>query len=122
MSPVLLPWLALAGALGAGLRYAVTLVFERSLGAGYPYGTTVVNFVGAFGAGMVMGWAARPDAPVGLAVASVGLMGALTTFSTWMVEGVEMWRASRRSWAIAHVLGGLAVGMALALLGLRLVM
>ena len=45
---------ALGGALGASLRYAVVAWAGRALGHGFPWGTAIVNVAGSF----VMGLAA----------------------------------------------------------------
>lgn len=97
------PWLlllalALAGALGALLRVAVTMavahlqarVARRGPARPFPLGTLIVNASGAFAAGVLAGFlpglAAGGGASVWGWVLGVGLLGAFTTFSTWMVE------------------------------------
>ena len=49
---------ALGGAVGAVLRYKITLWSAAALGAGFPYGTLFVNVVGAFAMGLVVQWLA----------------------------------------------------------------
>lgn len=80
---------ALAGGVGAVIRWLVSAWFaNRAVAAGT--GTTVINLVGSLGLGAVAALSHNgqldPDVAV---IAGTGLLGALTTFSTWMVETLE---------------------------------
>ena len=75
------------GAVGAYARFAVgTWVMARRPGA-FPAGTFAVNLTGAFALGLLTGLAVTGDA---LLVLGTGLLGAYTTFSTWMVEAQRL--------------------------------
>lgn len=79
---------ALAGGLGAVIRWLVSIWFAGRARRGT--GTAVVNLAGALALGVVVALTShkRIDPDVGL-VLGTGLLGALTTFSTWMVETLE---------------------------------
>ncbi len=81
--------LAVAGGLGAVLRWLVSI---RLAGRGIPRGvaTATVNLGGAFALGVVAALGERGwiDQQMGVVVGT-GLLGALTTFSTWMVQTLE---------------------------------
>lgn len=84
-----LSWAAmvLAGGLGAVLRLLVDGFVTSRLGARFPHGTTVVNVSGAFVLGIVVAAAL----PTGIAlIVGTGLLGAYTTFSTWMLQTYEL--------------------------------
>lgn len=85
----LFSWIAavLAGGLGAVLRLVVDSAVRSRFGARFPYGTLVVNLTGAFVLGLLIA-AALPH-PVALIVGT-GLIGAYTTFSTWMLQTYEL--------------------------------
>ena len=106
---------ALAGGLGALIRWLVSAWFSGRAPRGT--GTTVVNLVGALALGAVAALAhnGRVDQQVSVVVGT-GLLGALTTFSTWMVETVEEsgGRSSRLGW---RTVAPLLAGMALAWIG-----
>ncbi len=74
-------YIALGGAAGAGLRYVVSLAALRLGGAGFPWGTLVVNVVGSLFAGFIWGLL---DETTGQqrtnAFFFIGLLGAFTTF------------------------------------------
>lgn len=116
----LVVWLMAAGFAGATTRYAVTRGLEAALGSHYPFGTTIVNLIGAMGGGVAAGLGVPPGESMAVTVVALGFFGSLTTFSTWMVETLEMWRRGARVLAFSHVVGGLAFGTAAAWLGFRL--
>lgn len=70
-----------SGAVGAVARAWIS---ER-----HPAGTLVVNVTGSLAAGGLMGWSLTQPSGALLAFLSLGLLGAFTTFSTWMVEVID---------------------------------
>jgi CrcB protein len=82
----------LGGAIGTGLRYLVSGLAARWLGAEFPHGTLAVNLAGSFAIGFVQEIGVTtllvPDS-VRLFL-TVGLMGGLTTYSTFSYETVRL--------------------------------
>ena len=116
------PWLllaALAGGVGAGLRYLVDRLLTPAGGMGFPWGILVVNVSGSFALGAITGLAAAIAPELSL-VLGLGLLGGYTTFSTVSVETVLL--AQRRRWrdAALNLFGTLALAVAAAALGLVL--
>ena len=110
-------WVGFAGALGALVRYGVSVAALRWWGAGFPLGTLIVNLVGCFLLGMVteLGVERGMISPELRAVLGTGFLGALTTFSTF---GVETFRAAEvGQWGVAAVNVGLNLAGGLALVG-----
>ena len=107
----------LAGAFGAGLRYATTQLFARR-GSALPWAVLVVNTVGSLIAGMVLGLVTvgAVGSDVQLIVVG-GLAGGLTTFSTFSVETVQLAVAGRWRIAAATVGANLVFGIAAAVIG-----
>ena len=111
----------LGGALGAVARYLTTLAASRLLGASFPYGTLFVNLVGCLLIGLAVGWTV--DGRTGLGESArlllvTGLLGGLTTFSSFGLEAVELLRAGRPAAGIGYVLANVLLGLAAALIGL----
>lgn len=106
---------SVAGALGAVARYLVSGWAQRSVASAFPIGTLIVNVVGSFALGVVVG--AGPTDTV-IAVAVVGFLGGFTTFSTWMAETLRLWPVSGR--AIASLAISLGGGLLAAVLGFTL--
>lgn len=103
----------LAGGAGALVRGEVAR-FATSRGWAAQWATGAVNVVGAAVLGALLGGGAADDL---LLIAGAGLLGGLTTFSTWMVETVE---ARRLGTALMNLIIPVAVGVAGAVVGAAL--
>lgn len=91
-------WAIVAGGLGALARYELAGIVQTRSGSTFPWGTAAVNLLGAAALGVLVGLAA--DGVVGtdeVRIAGAGFLGAFTTFSTWMVESLELGRRDVRS-------------------------
>ena len=95
-----------AGSLiGATLRWLAQIVLNPALVA-LPLGTLLVNVVGGFVIGMaVAGFQMHPDWPQTWRVFAIpGVLGGLTTFSSFSAESMLLLQEGRIGWALAHVL------------------
>ena len=103
-------YIAVFGALGCLARYWLSGWVYGLLGRGLPYGTFVVNVVGAFLIGLVMEFSLRStlisqEMRVGL---TIGFLGGLTTFSTFSYETFRMIEDAQFMSALANVLASSA--------------
>ena len=98
------------GAVGSGTRYLVAVAAGRWISPDFPYGTLLVNLVGAFLIGLVQQLAATSvlseDSRLLL---STGVMGGLTTYSAFSYETVRLvqlgaWRAASANVVVTTVL------------------
>lgn len=98
-------------------RYGVGQLIARR--GGFPWATLLVNVLGCLVLGALMVWVARTDdlAPRVRAFVGVGLLGSLTTFSTFGVETVELAREGHTGGALLNVALNLGVGLAAVLVG-----
>ncbi len=107
-----------AGALGAPCRYLLEAAISRRIGHEFPWGTTVVNLLGALLLGLLAGFREFHGLHTDLAtVAGVGFLGAFTTFSTFAVETTRLAPRARVRYVTVSVVGGVALaaaGLALA--------
>jgi len=108
-----LVWLALAGGVGAVVRFALTLALPRREADSFPRAILLVNTVGSLVAGVTLGLVLVDALTFDIAlVVWVGFCGGLTTFSTFAVETVLLGRVRMRlAWrniAITVILGLLA--------------
>ena len=113
MSPLLVAGIGLLGGLGAVLRVVLAEAVDRRHATGLPLGILAVNVAGAFALGLLVGADVGPDA---LRLAGTGLLGAFTTFSTWMHDSRGL--GPRRG--AANLAAAMALGLAAAWLGHRL--
>jgi len=74
---------ALGGAMGSVLRYAISVAALAALGAGFPWGTLVVNILGSAAIGVAAGLGVQGEARLLLVT---GFLGGFTTFSAFSLE------------------------------------
>jgi fluoride exporter len=107
-----------AGALGAPCRYLLEAAISRRTGHRFPWGTTVVNLLGALLLGLLAGRREFHGLNTDVAtIAGVGFLGAFTTFSTFAVETTRLAPRARALYVTVSVVGGVglaATGLALA--------
>ena len=94
-------WVCLGSALGGGARYLLSLSALRLLGSSFPYGTLVVNVLGSFLIGLVMHVALETTlvAPTARIFLTTGVLGGLTTYSTFNYETLGL--AAEGDWHLA---------------------
>ncbi len=80
------------GAIGALLRFWLSTGVYQLLGRGFPWGTLVVNVLGSFLMGLlvVLFMERGLVSPELRAAVLVGLLGSLTTFSTFSMETLAL--------------------------------
>ncbi|MFL6241247.1 MAG: fluoride efflux transporter CrcB [Actinomycetes bacterium] len=118
-------WIALAGAVGAPLRYVVDAHVNETIQSRFPWGTFAVNVMGSLAFGLLVGLQHDGHlAPRAVTIAGTGLCGAFTTFSTHAVESVLLVEDGERRLAAYNIVSTLltclcaaAVGFGLAALG-----
>jgi len=111
--------LAVAGAVGALLRYEVELRVRRWLGPHFPWGTLVINVSGGFVLGLLTGLASHGGLSTGsLTVIGTGLLGAYTTFSTFTFDTVTLAERGHAATAAVNVGLSIVAGLGAAALGL----
>ncbi len=103
LSKVLL--LGIGGFIGSNLRYWISNWSVNYFGTSLPYGTLMVNAIGSFILGFLMIYGtevANIDPRMRLFIGT-GMMGALTTFSTFSVETFVFIRQSDYLLAILNI-------------------
>ncbi|MCD6024929.1 MAG: fluoride efflux transporter CrcB [Fibrobacteria bacterium] len=109
--------IALGGALGSVLRYAVQSALRPASG-GFPWGTLTVNLFGSFLIGLCAALAERQGAASWIRPwLMVGLLGGFTTFSAFSLENVQMLRQGQVLAAFAYMAASVLAGLALAFAG-----
>lgn len=118
-------WVAIAAgaALGAMLRFATDRYFVSRKGPEVPYGTFVVNMVGSLILGLLTGFIlGLADGKTGgwallTAFLGTGLCGALTTFSGFASQVLELSRNPLHWRGTVYALLSVTLGFALATVG-----
>lgn len=112
--------ITLGGAIGTLLRYLTSLLAAHWLGTEFPYGTLIANLSGAFIIGLVQQLGAEalviPDnARLFL---TTGIMGGLTTYSTFSYETVRLMEAGAWSQAWINIFVTTVISLSLCFLGM----
>ncbi len=92
-------------AIGAWVRWSLSMMLNASFPS-LPLGTLVANLVGGYLIGLFMGVSVLSStlAPEARLFLVTGLLGGLTTFSTFSSEAVTMLARGQYGWATTHVL------------------
>ncbi|WP_116475414.1 fluoride efflux transporter CrcB [Zobellella maritima] len=115
-------FIGMGGAMGAILRFSVTELMARLLGRGFPYGTLTVNLTGSLLMGIMFvlvqhsivsphSW--RP-------FVMVGMLGALTTFSSFSMDTVLLLEQGNLLKALLNVSLNVLCCIMFAYLGMQL--
>jgi fluoride exporter len=116
MSVAIVVGVGCVGGVGAVARFAVDGAVAAKAGRDFPYGTAVVNLLGAFVLGVLVGASVGHDA---YELAGTGLIGAFTTFSTWALESHRLGEDGELRLGVMNLAISLILGVAGAWLGRR---
>ncbi len=111
--------IAVGAALGANARYLVGMWASGRFGTDFPYGTFLVNISGSFVLGFLLSLSTgrMPLSPEARLLLTVGFLGAFTTFSSYAVESLNLWRYAGAWRTLLNVMGNNVVGLLAAVLG-----
>ena len=102
------------GGVGSVARFMVDRAVARRASGACPIGTLTVNISGALLLGLVTGLTLSHGVAL---LAGTALLGAYTTFSTWMLETQRL-AEERRTWpAVLNIVLSLVLGLAAAATG-----
>lgn len=114
-------WIVVAGGLGSGSRYLIGTWAVERIGAGFPYGTIIINLTGCFAIGFVMQMASVSAwSPELRAAVTAGFLGGFTTYSSFNQETLSLFANGSPGAAAVNVAITLAGGLAAGWLGLLL--
>ncbi len=112
-------FLAIGGAIGTLLRFALALLIEgRFDRLTFPWGTFAVNLTGSLLIGFAAGYSSSHSvSPEAKLFIFVGLLGGFTTFSSLALEGFSLFRNGQAAMAVIYLLSSNIAGVLLAFLG-----
>ena len=115
-------WVGLGGFLGANARYLLGGWIANRLGAGFPYGTYVINVSGSFILGFFLAFAQDRVwvAPSARLLFAVGFVGAYTTFSTFEYESMRLFQDEELLLGAVYLIGSVVSGAAAVIAGIAL--
>lgn len=105
-------YITVGGGLGALLRYGVSGWVQGWSASPFPWGTMTVNVVGSLLLGVAVVWLEAAAVSSDLRqFATIGVLGAFTTFSTFSYEAIALLRTGDRWGAAGYVTGSLLAGL-----------
>ena len=114
-------YIASGGAIGASLRYLVSL-FCKIYFPYFPVGTLIVNIVGSFFIGLLVNYFNSKDITdiFFKYFLIIGLLGSFTTFSAFSIETVELMKQGKILLSLVYVLFSITLSVLAAFIGLSL--
>jgi fluoride exporter len=106
--------LALVGGVGAVARLRLDAAVAARAKSDFPLGTFVVNIVGSFALGILIGTHAASAA---LFIVGTGFLASFTTFSTWMFETQRLAEDGEVALAGWNIAASVAAGTVAAIAG-----
>ncbi|VXC73519.1 Putative fluoride ion transporter CrcB 1 [Arthrobacter sp. 9V] len=104
--------LALAGGVGAAVRFMVDGWIRQRIKTALPWGTILINVTGSFALGFLAGLMMRGQASGSLfLILGTGFLGGYTTFSTSSVETIRLIQSGRTGLALINGLGSMAASV-----------
>ena len=111
--------IAVGGLSGALLRYWVSGVFSHLISEDFPWGTLSVNLIGSFLIGLL--WAVFSKRlylnPELRALIFIGFLGSFTTFSSYALETLNLFRSSEIKAALLNIVYNNVFGLFAVILG-----
>jgi CrcB protein len=106
-------FVGVGGFIGASMRYLITMYSSKLINSNFPLGTLMVNVIGGFLIGLIMELSSSTEliSPNLRIFLTTGIMGGLTTFSTFSYETITLMNDGRYILGTANVL--LNVGLSL---------
>jgi len=106
------------GAIGTLARYSLSGLAQRWTEGTFPLGTLIVNMVGSFIIGLL--WGLWEDSQIKSNTRTfifVGVLGGFTTFSSFMLESLNLYRDGDVKLALFNILVHNILGIVLVILG-----
>ncbi len=114
----LLAAIAAGGAAGALLRFGISHLLQQRLTTAFPWGTFLANMLGCLALGFCYIWLTDRAGPVLRLGVTVGLLGALTTFSTYSLESLNLLADRQYALALLNLIGSVVLGLLAAWVGM----
>lgn len=106
------------GAIGALTRYAVSGLSHKYFEGTFPLGTLIVNLSGSLLIGLLWGLLEAENISSSMRTfLFIGVLGAFTTFSTYTLETLNLFREGEIKMAFVNILANNILGLLLVFLG-----
>lgn len=116
-------YVAIGSIIGGVSRFLLQQFVQRRVDSVFPYGTLVVNLVGCFVIGIIIGLADRGNlmSPQARIFWATGICGGFTTFSSFIAENYNMLRGGELLTTFIYLSVSIVIGLMVAGFGILLV-
>ena len=111
---------AIGGGVGSALRYLTSVLVNRYFSGQFPLATFLVNVLGCFLIGLLMGYIAKnqlEDSTLKWLLVT-GFCGGYTTFSAFGHENISLMQNGQSLTAFAYIAASILLGLAAVWMGL----
>jgi CrcB protein len=113
--------LAAGGALGTMLRYSLSGLTYKFMDGVFPWGTLLVNVAGSFAIGFLWGFFEAENLSSNIRnFIFIGIIGGFTTFSTYALESLNLFRDGEIKLALSNILASNILSLLLVVAGFML--
>jgi fluoride exporter len=112
-------YVGIGGFIGASLRYLISLQTSKLFSGHIPYGTLIVNVLGGFLIGVIMEISLSTTfvSPSLRLFLTTGILGGLTTFSTFSYETINLFSSGLYTHAVLNACLNLFLSLFSVILG-----
>lgn len=121
ITPLAIALVGLGGATGSSLRYVVSSLIQSQTSSGFPFGTMLVNVVGCFIIGLLIG--STMSAPTKInenlrLLFATGFCGGFTTFSAFSSESIAFFDKGEFGLAATYIISSVILGLFATIVGI----
>lgn len=120
----MLYWIVFLGAgIGGALRHGVNVAAARAFGYDFPFGTLIVNLLGSFIMGLLVGFFAYRAGLVPQHMRlflTTGVLGGFTTFSAFSLDAALLIERHNYALAMTYIVGSVIASIVALFIGLAL--
>ena len=108
--------------LGGISRYLLSLYIQQKFSSSFPFGTLVVNIIGCFLIGIILGLTDKGNLTQEWRLFfATGIIGGFTTFSAFSGETINMLQDGQLWYAILYIAVSLIVGLIATFIGISII-
>lgn len=114
VTPLAIALVGIGGAVGSSLRFVISNLVQSQSSSGFPYGTLLVNLIGCFIIGLLIGISISAQTKLNdnlKLLFATGFCGGFTTFSAFSAESIALIDKGELGLAASYIVSSLILGL-----------